>query len=115
MSKKVKYIDNKLDFGLRLANIREKHDISARTMSLELGMNKNYMNNIESGNGFPSMNIFLNICDYYSISPMAFFDMEFDKTDQEENLLYLFRQLDDVEKSHFIFLLEDLTYKKTDY
>ena len=40
---------NKHSFGLRLAKLREAAGISARQMSLDLGLNKNYINSIESG------------------------------------------------------------------
>ena len=35
---------NKHSFGLRLAKLREAAGISARQMSLDLGLNKNYIN-----------------------------------------------------------------------
>ena len=37
------------DFQLRLAQLRAKKGVSARDMSLSLGQNAVYINNIESG------------------------------------------------------------------
>ena len=42
-------------------------------MSLELGQNKNYINGIEVGNHFPTMQAFFEICYYLNISPSEFF------------------------------------------
>lgn len=43
-------------------------------MSLSLGQNVNYINNIENGKALPSMDAFLNICEYLGITPSEFFD-----------------------------------------
>ncbi|MCH5266801.1 MAG: helix-turn-helix transcriptional regulator [Lachnospiraceae bacterium] len=64
---------DKNSFGLRLATLREEYGSSARKMSLDLGQNKNYINSIESGKNFPTMEGFLNICDYLHMEPHHFF------------------------------------------
>ena len=61
-------------FAKRLAQLRMQKGVSARDMSLSLGQNVNYINNIESGKSFPSMTAFFYICEYLGISPMEFFD-----------------------------------------
>lgn len=43
-------------------------------MSLDLGQSRNYIQGISSGKALPSMTQFLNICDYFDITPMQFFD-----------------------------------------
>ena len=43
------------DFSLRLAQLREKKGVSARDMSLSIGQNPGYINNIESGKSMPSL------------------------------------------------------------
>ena len=52
------------DFSLRLAQLREKKDVSARDMSLSMGHNPGYINNIESGKSMPSLSGIFYICDY---------------------------------------------------
>lgn len=47
------------DFPLRLAQLRTKKGVSARDMSLSIGQNHAYINNIESGKALPSMAHFL--------------------------------------------------------
>lgn len=62
------------DFSVRLAQLRTRKGVSARDMSLSLGQNVNYVNNIETGKAFPSMTAFFYICEYLKVSPMEFFD-----------------------------------------
>lgn len=74
---------DKNSFGLRLAKLREEFGSSARKMSLDLGQNKNYINSIESGKNFPTMEGFLNICDYLHMEPCHFFHLH-----QEQSRYY---------------------------
>ena len=61
-------------FPARLATLRTNKGISARDMSLSLGQNAGYINNIETGKAFPSMTVFFYICEYLDIDPKDFFD-----------------------------------------
>ncbi len=67
---------NEQDFGLRLAKLRVDKGVSAREMSLSIGMNSSYINNIETGKALPSMTYFFYICEYLGITPREFFDEE---------------------------------------
>ena len=64
------------DFIARLTQLRLKHGVSARDMSLSLGQNSSYINNIENGKALPSMTVFFYICDYFQITPQDFFSFE---------------------------------------
>jgi len=64
------------DFSLRLAQLREKKGVSARDMSLSIGQNPGYINNIESGKSMPSLSGIFYICEYLGITPSEFFDMD---------------------------------------
>lgn len=55
----------------RITELRLKKDVSEYEMSLSLGMNRNYIQGITSGKALPSMAQFLNICDYFEITPIA--------------------------------------------
>lgn len=66
----------KEDFSLRLARLRNIKNVSARDMSLSLGQNPGYINNIENGKALPSMTGFFCICEYLGISPADFFEIE---------------------------------------
>lgn len=58
----------------RLAILREQKKISARDMSLSLGMSDGYINHIENKISMPSMQGFYYICEYLKIEPKEFFD-----------------------------------------
>ncbi len=63
------------EFGLRLAKLREHKGVSARQMSLEIGLNKNYINSIETGRNYPNMAHFFEICQYLNVTPQLFFQI----------------------------------------
>ena len=60
----------------RITELRLKKNVSEYQMSLELGQNRSYIQAISSGRSLPSMAQFLNICDYFEITPLQFFDSE---------------------------------------
>lgn len=62
------------DFSLRLAKLREEKGVSARDMSLSMGQNPGYINNIESGKSMPSLSGIFYICEYLGITPKDFFE-----------------------------------------
>ena len=64
------------DIPIRLAKLRTLKGVSAREMSLAIGQNPSYINNIETGKAMPSMSAFLFICDYLNITPQEFFETE---------------------------------------
>ncbi len=66
---------NEETFALRLSQLREAQNISARSMSLDLGRNKNYINQIEAQKFQPTYTEFLEICNFLSIEPKDFFDL----------------------------------------
>ena len=64
------------DFCKRLAQLRINKGVSARDMSLSIGQSPNYINGIEGGKNYPSMETFSYICDYFEMTPKEFFDLE---------------------------------------
>ncbi len=62
------------EFRDRLSQIRIHKGISARDMSLSLGMSEGYINKVENGKVLPSMGTFFEICDFLKITPKEFFD-----------------------------------------
>lgn len=63
-------------FRQRLAELRNQKGVSARDMSLSLGQSESYINKIENGKAYPSMQVFFYICDYLEVTPRDFFDVE---------------------------------------
>lgn len=78
------------DFSNRLIKLRNQKGVSARDMSLSIGQNPGYINNIETGKALPSMANFFYICDYLNITPIEFFDTESNRPEEiriiEKNL-----------------------------
>ena len=58
----------------RVTDLRIRKNISKYQMSLELGRNKSYIHALTSGRCLPSMQQFLEICEYFDITPEQFFD-----------------------------------------
>ena len=61
-------------FAARMAQLRMQKGVSARDMSLSLGLNENYIHGIEAGKSLPSMQAFFNICEYLKLTPEEFFE-----------------------------------------
>ena len=68
-------MDNEV-FRKRLTRLRMEKGVSARDMSLSIGQSPSYINNIENGVSLPSLSGFFYICDYLSITPSEFFDVD---------------------------------------
>lgn len=83
------------DFPLRLAQLRNKKGVSARDMSLSIGQNHAYINNIESGKALPSMAIFFYICEYLKITPAEFFDLDSKNPEKLQSLIEDLKKLND--------------------
>ena len=110
---KVYDMDEK-EFKLRLVNLREQKGVSARDMSLSLGQNPGYINNIETGKALPSMASFFSICEYLNISPCSFFDTESlpFETEELDRLIRNIKKLSAEQYQSISFLIYELTEKK---
>jgi len=58
----------------RITQLRIQKGVSEYKMSYDLGRSRGYINNISSGKTLPSMTEFFSICEYFSITPIQFFD-----------------------------------------
>ncbi len=83
------------EFSLRLAQLRNEKGVSARDMSLSIGQNASYINNIENGKALPSMSGFFYICEYLNISPKDFFDTNNKTPEKIQNVLGELEKVDD--------------------
>ena len=77
------------EFSLRLAKLRTQKGVSARDMSLSMGQNPGYINNIETGKSMPSLSGFFYICDL-DIAARDFFD---DGNEYPEQLRAVFQDM----------------------
>ena len=96
------------DFSLRLAQLREKKGVSARDMSLSMGQNPGYINNIESGKSMPSLAGIFYICDYLGITPSEFFDMESHSPSKLNDIIANLKRLDDRQLDTISALIKDI-------
>jgi len=85
------------DFSLRLAQLREQKGVSARDMSLSIGQNPGYINNIESGKSMPSLTGIFYICEYLGVTPAQFFSMDVSAPGKLSALYEDMRQLTDTQ------------------
>ena len=81
------------EFYKRLTQLRMTKGVSARDMSLSLGQSPNYINGIEGGKNYPSMETFFYICDYFGITPKEFFDMDSTNPTKANELFEIIKSL----------------------
>lgn len=71
----------------RITKLRIKHQISEVQLSLKIGMNRNYINNlVTQKQGFPSLQALINICDFFNISLAEFFYEGIDDPEDFQNI-----------------------------
>ena len=92
----------------RLIKLREEKGISARSMSLSIGQNANYINQIESKKAFPSMQNFFYICDYLNVTPEEFFSSENKNPDLLRKINEDIKKLDENELYHLHEIIRSL-------
>ena len=95
-------------FALRLAVLREKKGVSAREMSLAIGQNPGYINNIESGKSLPSLPGLFYICEYLGISVQEFFDLEAKDPSKVDSIASDLKKLDSQQLESISVLVKGL-------
>ena len=80
--KNMQYYDAKI-IRDRILELVEATDVSDREVSLGIGMNPNYINQLRRSKnpGYPKMQTFLDRCDYFRITPADFFFPTIDNPD----------------------------------
>ncbi len=96
------------DFAIRLARLREKKGVSARDMSLSIGQNPGYINNIETGKSKPSLDGLFFICDYLHITPSEFFDTESSDPVKLSSIIKDMKKLNDGQLDILSTLIKDM-------
>lgn len=99
------------DFGMRLTKLRQQKDVSARDMSLSVGQNPGYINNIESGKALPSMRVFFDICEYFEITPSQFFDVGLEFPHKLDVLIKYSKNLSDAQLENITSIVKELVNK----
>ena len=96
------------EFAIRLARLREKKGVSARDMSLSIGQNPGYINNIESGKSKPSLEGIFYICEYLGVTTSEFFDMESSNPSKLDAIIADMKKLNDKQLDTIAALVKDL-------
>ena len=96
------------DFSLRLAKLRGEKGVSARDMSLSMGQNPGYINNIESGKSMPSLSGIFFICEYLGITPKDFFDLDSSNPSKAKELFDIAKALNSEQLDNLISLAKGL-------
>lgn len=91
-------------FCKRLTQLRMNKGVSARDMSLSIGQSPNYINGIESGKNYPSMESFFYICDYFGITPRDFFDVDSTSPAKAAELMEIIKSLPNEQLDLFMAL-----------
>lgn len=79
----------------RITQLRLKKGVSEYQMSYDLGHSRSYIYNISSGKSLPPMLEFLQICDYFEITPSQFFDDSFENPALLQTAMEGLRKLND--------------------
>ena len=103
---------NEKDFALRVAQLRDKKGVTARDMSLSMGQNPGYINNIESGKSLPSMTGFFYICEYLEITPVEFFESSTADPTRLNNIIEDLKLLSDTQLDIITALVKDMVKNK---
>ena len=99
------------EFQTRLAQLRENKGVSARDMSLSIGQNPGYINNIETGKALPSMSGFFYICEYLQLSPKDFFDIDAKNPEKLNELIKDLKKLDDKQLDSIASIVQGLVMR----
>lgn len=96
----------------RITQLRMQKGVSARDMSLSLGLANNYINNIENKKALPSMQSFFYICEYLHVTPAEFFDEGNTCPEQMRELMAELRRLDPKVAEHLLEIIRKLNAKR---
>ena len=96
----------------RVAQLRQGKGVSARDMSISIGQNENYINQVENRKTNLSMQGFLYVCEYMNITPMDFFDAGNRQPEEMNALIENLKKLDTKALSHVAGIVEEMIAKK---
>ena len=99
-------------FHQRLTRLRMEKGVSARDMSLSLGQSPGYINALENNRGYPSMQTFFYICEYFDITPMEFFDEDNSYPLQNRELIKDLSALNSEQLKHLTAIIKDMGRRK---
>lgn len=96
----------------RVYEIRTSKKVSARSLSLELGMSSEYINQLESGRLMPSLDFLINFCDYFNLTLSNFFDNDIKYPTETNQLITEINKLSKEEFSLIFDLIKTINKNK---
>lgn len=96
----------------RISTIRNSKNISARSLSLNLGMSSEYVNQVENGRLMPSLDFIMNFCDYFNISVAEFFDETIKNPKKYQDLIQELNKMSQPELQQIIDLTKLINKNK---
>ena len=96
----------------RITQLRLLKGVSEYQMSYDLGRSRSYVNNISSGKSMPSLTELFCICEYFGISPQAFFDIDHQDPALLETAIKEIRDLPDEDILLILTLIQRIKKKK---
>ena len=95
MQKDFKSHDDFIEFvSKRVVQLRNLKDVSARSMSLDIGQNVGYINSIETKKKMPSISGLFYICEYFGVQVKDFFDTENEMPEVLDDVVADLKKLD---------------------
>ena len=92
----------------RITELRIKKGVSEFQMSRDLGHSRSYIQQIVAGRTLPSLQEFLYICDYFGVTPSAFFDEKENEPILVQEITKMLRNLKDDDLLMLIPLIKRL-------
>ncbi len=96
-------------FATRIAQLRTSKGVSARDMSLSLGLSESYINKVENGKTFPSMQVFFYICEYFNLSPQEFFETDNANPTEITTAIHGLKKLSPTQFANVMGIIHDLS------
>ena len=93
----------------RITSLRLGNNLSEYQLSLALGHSRGYINNISSGKTLPSMSEFLNLCEFFKITPSEFFNEELSYPDLFHEITSLIPSLEHDEQILILNLIKKIS------
>ena len=115
LSFKMKKVVNRMNIEYirnRITQLRIQKGVSEYLMRYDLGHSRSYIYNISSGKSLPPMSEFLQICDYFGITPSQFFDETEDNPALLQSAIAELKNLDEDDLALVIATMRRLSRNK---
>ncbi len=91
----------------RISRLRTRANLSARALSMAIGMNEGYINRLETKRDFsPSIDVLLNIIEVCNSCTEEFFYYNLDNYNEDMKIIKLLKNTNSTKKNAILTLLE---------